>query len=942
MARSRLTTSAPPKFPVPPKMRIATTQPSESTKLRARLLGPLSVSLGELSAGPWERPSARRLLELVLVSPGRRIGKEVACEALFPHLASEAAARALYKAKSMAKATLSGLGDAAAGLLVADGALIFLMNSDGLALEVDFEEHQKGLKSGLSMPPGLCRDDALVAALSEEGILLQDEPYADWALRPREALESLRREARLALARDRARGFGRSGAADVTHAWEGCFASDPTCEEAATALLRGYFAQGEPALATSTYRRCSAALESLGLAPSRSLDALYAASAPCPGRTSSLNPRPSGRAGERRALTVLFVELAGTAGIGAKLSPEDLSEVVGGALAAAVAAVEDLDGTVTSLSGSGLVALFGAPVAHEDDPERALRAAFRCTASAGAKCIGLSMRAGIETGRAVVGMIGGGSRGCYGALGAVVATAAALQSVARPGSVLVGPATRAATADLFKWGPTEDVVVDPETKPVRALYVERPWARPAGEAGRHGPGRSDRLVGRASELAMLQEAIDETTQGRGGVVVISGDPGLGKTRLVRECRERFRAWVEAAPRRLDLWFEGRAASYASSSHYGPYQQLLSAWAGVDPQDGEVKARGALERAVKAVFGAEATHTQIDRLAHVMGLGTDNARVRPPWLSHGEPHRAAVAAVRDFICRLVAHGPTVIVLEDLHWAAPSSLELTVELASLTLYTPLLLVLTARPEPASGLSALGATIRAVAGLNPRTIDLTVLAPDAESDMARALLGPGAPDDLISELRQVAEGNPLFLKENLSSLLRSGALVRDEAGAWRLVPDMVREIPETLERLVFSRVDRLGQISHDAIIAASVLGQEFSSDALAAVTGIGPAMQEVLAELFASGLLVELGARPEPKYRFCNRLVQEAIYKSRLKGQRQQLHFRAAWGLEERAVERLGEVASFLGHHYTLAEEVERANHFCGMAKVGELQHDPSGAH
>ncbi len=921
-------------------MKVATTLHPEGTKLRAQLLGPLSVSLGELSAGPWERPSARRLLELVLVSPGRRIGREAACEALFPHLAPEAAAKALYKAKSMAKATLSGLGEKATGVLMADGALIFLANSDGLALEVDFEQHQQALRSALSMPPSLCRDDALVAALGEDGILLQDEPYADWALRPREALESLRREGRLALARDRAKGFGRSGAEDLTRAWERCSASDPTCEEAATALLRCYFAQDEPALATSTYRRCREALESLGLAPSRAIDALYAAGAPNPCRISTANFRPSGRTGERRTLTALFVELAGTVGIGAKLSPEDLREVVGGALTAAVAAVEGLGGTVTALSGSGLAALFGAPVAHEDDPERALRAAIRCTGSAGARCLGLSMRAGVETGRAVVGMIGGGSRECYGALGAVVATAAALQSVARPGSVLVGPATRAATGGLFKWGPTEDVVVDPEAKPVRASYVEGPLANPAGEAGRRGPGRSARLAGRVSELALLQEAIDETTKGHGAVVVISGDAGLGKTRLVRECRKRFRAWVQAAPGRLDLWFEGRAASYASSTHYGPYQQLLSAWAGVDPQDGDVRARCALERAVKAVFGAEATHTQVDRLVQVMGLGTVNARVSTPWLSEGEPHRAAVAAVRDFICRLVAHGPTVIVLEDLHWAAPNSLELTAELASMTLYTPLLLVLTSRPEPPSCLPALRTAVGAVAGLNLHTLDLTVLAADAESDMARALLGPGAPDDVINALGQVAEGNPLFIEENLSSLLGSGALVRDEAGAWRLAPEVVREIPETLERLAFSRVDRLGQISHDAIIAASVLGQEFTVGSLAAVTGIGPAMGEVLAELCASGLLLELGTRPRPKYGFRNRFVQEAIYNSLLKEQRRQLHFRAAWGLEERSAEWLGEVASFLGYHYTMAGEVERAEHFCGMAKAGVLQDDPSG--
>ena len=318
-------------------------------------------------------------------------------------------------------------------------------------------------------------------ALGEEGVLLEDEPYADWALRRREDLESLRREARLALARDRARGYGRSGPADVIRAWEACFSRDPTCEEAGSALLRAYTAQGRPALVAATYGRCREALESLGLRASPALEELLAASAPEPSRGPGAARLPTRPGEERRLVSVVFAELSGPAGsTGYRLGPEELRELLGGALAEVVAEVEALGGTVTSVSGAGLVALFGAPASHEDDPERALRAAFRAVSGAGASGKGLSVRAAVETGPAVVGLIGGGASAHYGAVGEVVGVAAALQSVARRASVLVGPATRAATEGLFEWGPTEDVAISPGAKPLHASYLERPKARPGG------------------------------------------------------------------------------------------------------------------------------------------------------------------------------------------------------------------------------------------------------------------------------------------------------------------------------------------------------------------------------------------------------------------------------------------------------------------------------
>jgi len=896
--------------------------------LRANLLGPFSVAFGDKSAGPWRRPSAKRLCELVLVSPGRRISREAVHEALFPNLGPAAAARALSQALSMARAALSKLGAPGRDLLLADRAHIWA--NPGTALEVDLEVGEKRLRSALGAKPGLERDDQLASALVDQGALLEDEAFADWALRPRERLEWARQEARLALARDRARGTGRSRPEAVVEAWDDCLSHDPTCEEATSALMRVYGAQGRHGLVEATYNRCRTALEELGLRVSPAVEEVHLATTSTARSPQHLagRPAPDQYKEERRLVTVLFAELTGSVGTGPRLGPEDLRELLGGALAGVVTHVEALGGTVTSLSGAGLVALFGAPESHEDDPERALRAAFRAVLGKGTGADGLSVRIGVETGPAVVGPIGGASTTHYGALGDVVGIAACLQSVAKRGSVLVGRATRSTTEGLFEWGPTEEVVTSPGAKPIVGSYLERPKLRPLGQAGRRALAGSAPLVGRQAELAVLHDVLREAIAGKGAVVLVAGEPGLGKTRLVSECRKLFMAWVGAASGRLPLWLEARAASYASSSPYGLYQRLLAAWVGVAPEEPQEVVRAALERAIKAVFGGKADDDQVGLLCQVMGLGLGRVGPALAQLSPEQLQRSTFEAVRALVSKLVAHGPTVLVLEDLHWADPTSLHLTEELSSLVKQGPLLLVLTRRPEPDPGVSALEAALSADPGLRLRKLELSPLSLSTERDLARSLLGEGAPDEVVVAVSVGAEGNPFFLEERFSSLLGTGALVRGEAG-WQLDRGAPGELPEALERLIRSRVDRLGPVARETIVAASVLGVEFSLSALAALGVIDDELPQALAGLCADGLVTPLRQLPDPTFCFRHALIQDAIYKGLLRQQRRHLHAKAAWALEEASTDRLEEVAGLLGHHYAAAGETGRAVRYLTVA-------------
>ena len=231
--------------------------------VEARLLGRFAVTSGGRSTGAWPRPTARRLCQLVFVSPGRRITREAASEALFPSLSTDAAANRLYTPLSLARSALAQLGPPAEGLLCADRNCIWL--ADGLDLHVDLDAHERELRTALGTPPGHERDSALAKALLTEGVPLEDEPDAEWAAQVRERIAYLRQEARLELARDRSRGLGRAHPEEVLRAWQACTEADTSDEEAASALMRLHVAQGRRSQALALYERCAAALAGLGL-----------------------------------------------------------------------------------------------------------------------------------------------------------------------------------------------------------------------------------------------------------------------------------------------------------------------------------------------------------------------------------------------------------------------------------------------------------------------------------------------------------------------------------------------------------------------------------------------------------------------------------------------------------------------------------------------------
>ena len=632
------------------------------------------------------------------------------------------------------------------------------------------------------------------------------------------------------------------------------------------------------------------------------------------GRSSPVGPNAGAvrQVEERRLVSVVFVELA-PAGIGGHIDPEDLRELVSAGLAQTMSEVEAFGGTVASISGFGMSVLFGAPQSHEDDPERALRAALRIAAAVGQPAIdgsallgggasrtgaprrSLSVRIGVESGTAVVGPIGDGDQMRYGAVGEVIGVAAALQSAAKPGTVLVGPATRAAAEGIFEWGPGQDIPVSSGASSLSGSYLVGARPRPVAEAGRRSLAARATLVGRGAELAVLTDAVRAAVAGRGGAVVVVGEPGLGKTRLVSECRKFFMGWVGAASGRLPLWLEGRCASYASSTPYGAYQQLLCRFMGVPLEAGESGLRPALESAVRAVLGKDSDVLPV--LAHMMGMapGPDGAhlgRMGPAELQH-----ATFAAVRSFMAKPCFSRP--------HGAGPGGPALV------------------RPDFAPLDSRAG-----VAGLErpaPRTGDTPARArPRGRRTGSCAWPGPGSPCGSSSSSPSKGLTSEPWPAPSWAATSATRCSM-PSARAWTATPcssrkgwhrywtpvhssaapavggsgrDGTAPVPEALERLIRSRADRLSLPAREVIVAASVLGQEIERSALGVVSELDAELDDAVAEVVSAGLLVEVRGQPEPRYRFRHALIREATYGGLLRPQRRQLHARAAWDLEARS--------------------------------------------
>lgn len=631
---------------------------------------------------------------------------------------------------------------------------------------------------------------------------------------------------------------------------------------------------------------------------------------------------------ERRVLTALFADVVGSTPLGERLDPEEFKLVLQEAVSRIIGCVEAFGGTVKDLAGDGVLALFGAPMAHEDDPERAIRAGLRIIeeirdygreVERAWGIEGFSVRVGINTGLAVVGALGAGDRVEYTALGDPINTAARLQASARPGSVLVGGHTQRLAAYAFTWAEPVQLELKGKAGPVTAVEVLGVSARRSSARGFEGAQAP--MVGRERELAAIASTVEGALAGSGGVVFVTGEPGIGKSRLLAELRADFEGG--SAARGRPRWLEGRCVSYGESMPYWPMRDLLRSWLGVLADEPDLRVRVALRRQVAELFGETATDIY-PYLGALLGLTLEpDVRARLRELSPEALQYRTFEVVRSLAARLAADGPVAFAIEDLHWADATSLQLLHRLAADTDTEALLLVMTSRLERDHGAWRLKEDVGRELPHRVREVALDALSGHAGRELLHAMVGAGTlPSDTERRILEPAEGNPFFLEEIVRSLADAGALVHEEQG-WRFDHEVPLQIPPTVEKVILARVDRLDAAAHEALMAASVLGRQFGVPLLEGVVDRPP--QEVraaLTELQRLDLVREGRRWPEPEFRFKHALILDAAYRTLVREHRNRLHRRAAEWLGRQYAGREDEVAGLLAHHWLGAEDEDRA--------------------
>jgi class 3 adenylate cyclase/predicted ATPase len=620
-----------------------------------------------------------------------------------------------------------------------------------------------------------------------------------------------------------------------------------------------------------------------------------------PGVLAKGPPAARPAAAERRQLTVMFVDLVGSTELSSALDPEEMGAVIRAYQNAVAGETLRFEGHIAKFMGDGVLAYFGWPQAHEDDAERAVRAGLSLVETVGRLAMGgrpLAARIGIATGLVVVGeSVGDGEAHERAVVGETPNLAARLQALAAPGSVVISHATRRLVGSLFELTDLGPMAIKGFAEPVAAFRVQGEGSADGRFEALHGQ-RLTPLVGRDHELAMLLERWSWAKDGDGQVVVIAGEAGIGKSRLLRALREKLAGEPHIAISHL-------CSAYHTNSALHPIVAQLERAAGFASNDKPAERLAKLEALLAQ--GAETLDEAAPLIGALLGVPTDESY--PPLnLSPQRQKQRTFEVLIDQLAGLARERPVLQVYEDLNWADPSTLELLDMVVERARVLPILIVITHRPQfspPWSGQAHVTA------------LPLNRLGRRQGAAMALQVTGGKAlPAEILDQILERTDGVPLFVEELTRTLLESG-LMTDAGDHYKLAgPLPPLAIPANLHDSLMARLDRLAPVKELAQIGA-VIGREFSHELIAAVADRPQEqLERELDQLVASELVFRRGSPPEATYSFKHALVKDAAYQSLLKSKRQQLHARVAQVFEKRLPVVAETQPELLAYHLTEA--------------------------
>jgi predicted ATPase/class 3 adenylate cyclase len=670
--------------------------------------------------------------------------------------------------------------------------------------------------------------------------------------------------------------------------------------------------------------------------------------------------------GERRQVTILACDTVGSSLLAERMDPEEFLELINRAFDALLYPVFDYGGYLARLEGDGFKAFFGAPEAHEDDPLRAVQAGLEIQAAARHVAAefekkrnvpNFAVRVGIHTDHVVVGPVGIGDAVEYTAMGIGIVLAARLESIAQPGTVLISEATHRLVESYVEAVPLGPTKVKGRTQPVRVFEVT--GMRTAAELSETLGVRSP-LVGRNVERSMLRQAVAklfgyldpatlplncadkapetsthtlptdgktnrraESLAGRGGIAIIVGEAGVGKSRLINHAHhELTQTYCQLT------WLKGRALSQGQGA-YGVLANLVRRYLGINADDRMADMWAKLRHRIDQLFAAPALGAEdptiegelIPHLANLLSLHMEGKQARRVTdLDPGGQERQIFRALRRLCQRLTQDGPLVLALDDLQWADDGAIRLLKDLMSLTDEWPMLMIFSFRPEAQAACWQLREAARRDHGQDSVEIMLHGLSSAASDELIENLIQTATdgdpPEQLCALIRERSGGNPMFIEEVVRSLLDQGALQRSDQ-PWPATQMPANDIPETLHGVISARLDRLDPESRHTLQIAAVIGRTFSFRLLQAVTQNHSNLAQHLSRLQRAELVRELRQGAEQEYNFTHTLTRQVAYETLLRRQRRKYHRRVAKCIRDLYADRLEEHFERLAYHYASAE-------------------------